>query len=73
MAGVYILWLLWRRVWYGTPILGWPSLIVSIWFLGGLTILFIGILGIYLAKVFAEIKERPRSIVRQVFPASRLP
>ena len=71
VAGVYIIWLFWKRFWYGIPLLGWPSLIVSIWFLGGLTIFYIGILGIYLAKIFAEIKERPRSVVRQVFPASR--
>ena len=71
VAGLYIFWLFWKRVWYGIPIMGWPSLIVSIWFLGGLTILFIGILGIYLAKVFAEIKGRPRSIVRHIFSASQ--
>jgi putative glycosyltransferase len=70
-AGAYILWLVQLRLFHKIPLMGWPSLIVSIWFLGGLTILFIGVLGIYLAKVFSEIKQRPRSIVRQVLPASR--
>ena len=70
-ASGYILWLLQRRIFHGIPIMGWSSLIVSIWFLGGLTIFFIGVLGIYLAKVFSEIKQRPRSIVRQVLPVSR--
>ncbi len=70
-AGSYIVWLLQLRLFHSIPLTGWASLIVSIWFLGGLTILFIGVLGIYLAKVFSETKQRPRAIVRQVLPASR--
>jgi putative glycosyltransferase len=70
-AGGYIVWLLQRRLVHGIPLAGWASLIVSVWFLGGLTIFFIGVLGVYLAKVFSEIKQRPASIVRQVLPASR--
>ena len=46
---------------------GWPSLIVSIWFLGGLTILCLGVIGLYLAKVFAEVKDRPYTVVRHVY------
>jgi putative glycosyltransferase len=65
------LWLLYRWLFRGIPLIGWSSLIVSIWFLGGLTIFFIGVVGIYLAKVFSEIKQRPRTIVRQVLPAIR--
>jgi putative glycosyltransferase len=37
---------------------------VSIWFLGGLTIFWTGIIGIYLAKIFIEVKQRPYTIVR---------
>jgi putative glycosyltransferase len=44
--------------------LGWPSLIVSIWFLGGVTISFLGIIGIYLAKIFNETKGRPVYVVK---------
>jgi putative glycosyltransferase len=46
----------------GVP--GWASIMVSIWFLGGLTIFCIGIIGIYLAKVFTETKRRPYTVVR---------
>lgn len=46
----------------GVP--GYASLIVSIWFLGGLTIFCVGILGVYLAKIFTETKVRPYTIVR---------
>ena len=49
----------------GVP--GWASLMVSIWFLGGLTIFSIGVIGVYLAKVFTETKQRPYTIVRQEY------
>lgn len=47
---------------FGVP--GYASLMVSIWFLGGLTIFCIGIIGVYLAKVFTETKDRPYTVVR---------
>lgn len=49
----------------GVP--GWASIMVSIWFLGGVMIFCVGVLGIYLAKVFTETKERPYTIVRQIY------
>lgn len=45
---------------------GWVSVFVSIWFLGGLMIFCIGVIGIYLAKVFEETKRRPYVTVRGV-------
>jgi len=51
----------------GVP--GWASIMVSIWFLGGVTIFCVGVLGIYLAKVFTETKDRPYTIVRQIYGA----
>lgn len=45
---------------------GYTSLIASIWLLGGLQISFMGILGIYLSKIFSETKRRPNAIVRDV-------
>ena len=46
---------------------GWPSLIISIWFLSGLTFSFLGIIGMYLSTIFVETKERPYTIVRQSY------
>ena len=46
---------------------GWPSLMVSIWMLGGLIIFCQGVIGIYLAKVYHEAKRRPRTLTREVF------
>jgi putative glycosyltransferase len=54
----------------GVP--GYASLIVSIWFLGGLTIFCVGILGVYLAKIFTETKDRPYTIVRAEYGTPEL-
>jgi len=44
---------------------GWPSLMLSIWFLSGLMILSIGIVGMYIAKMFIEVKARPHAVIKQ--------
>lgn len=46
-------------------VLGWPSLIVSIWFLSGIIILILGIIGLYLGKVFDEVKNKPLYIIKE--------
>jgi dolichol-phosphate mannosyltransferase len=48
---------------YGTPVLGWSSLIVSVNFVGGVIIAILGIIGIYLGKTFDETKKRPLYII----------
>jgi len=67
ISALYILYLFSRKMFSGIGISGWTSLIVSVWFLGGLTIFFIGIIGIYLSKVFVETKKRPYTIVRSLY------
>ncbi len=64
LALLYVVFILAFRLFGGVPIGGWPSLIVSVWFLGGLTILFLGMIGIYLSKIFQETKQRPYAIIR---------
>lgn len=44
---------------------GWTSTIVSIWAIGGLQLLAIGIIGEYIGKVYLETKERPKFIVEK--------
>lgn len=48
---------------YGVPIIGWSSLIVSLYFIGGIIISILGIIGIYLGKTFDESKKRPLYII----------
>ncbi len=45
---------------------GWASLIVSIWFMGGVIIFCLGVIGIYISRVFVETKNRPYVIVRRI-------
>ncbi|MGZ8944491.1 MAG: glycosyltransferase family 2 protein [Methylococcaceae bacterium] len=52
-----------RAIFYGSPIPGWNSLIVSLYFIGGIIISILGIIGIYLGKTFDESKRRPLYIV----------
>ncbi len=54
-----------RALFYGTPVQGWASLIVSLFFIGGVIISILGIIGIYLGKTFDETKRRPLYIVRR--------
>jgi polyisoprenyl-phosphate glycosyltransferase len=54
-----------NALFYRSPILGWSSLIVSLYFIGGIIISILGILGIYLGKTFDESKKRPLYIIRR--------
>ena len=45
---------------------GWTSVLASIWLLGGLNIMFVGVLGIYLGKSYSEAKSRPNFIVKVI-------
>lgn len=47
----------------GASELGWSSTMCSIWFIGGLQLLALGIIGEYIGKIYAEVKQRPRFIV----------
>ena len=44
----------------GQVVAGWTSLILSVWFLGGLQLFAIGLVGQYIGKIYMEVKQRPR-------------
>jgi putative glycosyltransferase len=46
---------------------GWASILASIWLVGGMILLMLGIFGIYLSKMFLEIKSRPLTIIKNVY------
>ena len=52
---------------------GWTSLIISTWFLGGLTIFSLGIIATYLSVMFEEVKGRPYSIIAKIHRKSEAP
>ncbi len=54
------------RHFIGATVMGWSSLMVSIWALGGLQLLAIGIIGEYIGKMYLETKERPRFAIQDI-------
>lgn len=66
-ACMYIIYLIVHWKFLATPLSGWTSVMASIWLLGGMIISFIGVVGIYLSKIFSETKHRPYTIVRQIY------
>jgi dolichol-phosphate mannosyltransferase len=63
LAFCYGIYIIARALVYGSPITGWSSLIVSVYFIGGIIIAILGVIGIYLGKAFDEAKKRPLYIV----------
>jgi putative glycosyltransferase len=64
VSGCAAAYLIWKTEHQQVVVPGWPTLIVSIWFLGGITIFCLGVIGVYLSKIFTETKDRPLTIVR---------
>ena len=67
----YIAYLLIMRLFFGQPLVGWTSMIVSVWFMSGLIIFSIGVLGIYLSKIFDEVKQRPITIIKKIYEGNK--
>ena len=62
-AFIYGLYVVYNYLFHGVEVVGWTSLIVSIYLLSGVIIVILGVLGIYIGKVFDETKGRPLYIV----------
>jgi len=50
----------------GNTVPGWTSLMLSIWFLGGVQLFAIGLVGMYIGKIYMEVKERPRYNIEKI-------
>ena len=56
-----------RALIYGDPVAGWPSMVCIISFIGGVQLLCLGIMGQYLSKLYMEVKNRPKYLVKERF------
>ena len=71
MSGCYGLYTVTRKLIAPDSIaLGYTSVIASIWFIGGLLMMQLGLIGFYFSKMFREVKRRPQFVIRQVFRAN---
>jgi putative glycosyltransferase len=66
-ALVYIIYLIIKYVFIAVSPDGYTSIIASIWLFSGLIIFFMGVQGIYISKVFSEVKQRPYTIIRHIY------
>ncbi len=64
VAGVYVFG---KALLFGDPVAGYPSLMVTVLFLGGVQLIALGIIGEYLARMFVEIKARPLYLLSGVY------
>jgi len=56
---MYIFKILFDTLFLGSKLEGWPSIIVSIWFFGGVLSMFLGVVGLYISRIYIETKKRP--------------
>lgn len=65
LAFIYGTYTLINALIYSSPVPGWNSLIISLYFIGGIIIAILGIIGIYLGKTFDETKKRPLYVISE--------
>lgn len=66
-AAFFIVYLTFRFFFISIPPDGYTSIIASVWLFSGLIIFFLGLQGIYVSKMFSEVKQRPYTIIRNVY------
>lgn len=65
-SAIMIVWVLIGKFYMDTAIPGWASSVIPIYFLGGVQLLSVGVLGEYVAKIYLETKRRPRYIIEKI-------
>ena len=65
VAFIIIIFVIVRTLMYGDPTSGWPSMVCIMFFIGGVQLLCLGIMGQYLSKTYLEVKKRPIYIVQE--------
>ena len=67
MAFCVMIFIFVRALLYGDPVAGWPSMMCVISLIGGVQLLCIGIMGQYMSKMYMEVKDRPKYLVKDEF------
>lgn len=64
LSFIYGFWMIVDKLVWGNAVPGYPSLVVSILFLGGVQLIGIGVLGEYVGRIYIEVKNRPRYVLK---------
>lgn len=66
LSFLYLIYIFMKTMINGSTTAGWPSLVCIILFLGGIQLIFLGVIGEYIGRIYNEVKERPIYIVKEV-------
>jgi glycosyltransferase involved in cell wall biosynthesis len=70
LSGIYAAEVMVKTLIIGNPVAGYPSLMTVVLFLGGMQLMFLGVIGEYLGRVFNETKQRPLYLVERYVPSA---
>lgn len=65
LSFIYGAWMIFDTIAFGNPVKGYPSLLVSMLFFGGIQLIGVGVLGEYIGRIYTEVKQRPRYVLKK--------
>ena len=66
LSFIYMIYIVIKGTMSGVPVLGWPSLMATVLFLGGVQMIFLGLIGEYLGRLFLQSKNRPSFVIESI-------